>query len=181
MRRLFLALQIAAWVLWQPFNLVAWLTNQLAVKAAHLGHVLVRPLYWSAVVAKRRVGGEPLWQPQDWQLGIGPPCETCGRFVVGLDKHAEGCPEKNVVDIARQILRDRQRQTSLRTYLMALRAGGVDVGDKNVKLGNIVTGLLDDVGRAAEEFKLDVPWEDARTDLHRIADDLASHDHANTP
>ena len=87
------ALILLQWLLalaWSPFSLIANALRWLGRQVQRLGDVLIQPLYWGVLRAKRKRLGEPLWQEHDWRIGIGPPCAACGEHVPP-ERHREGC------------------------------------------------------------------------------------------
>ena len=75
------ALQLLALLFWLPFRAVPRVSLWVGLLASRAGNLLVRPIYWAVVQAKRRTQGAPLWQDHDWKIGIGPPCEHCAENV----------------------------------------------------------------------------------------------------
>ncbi len=90
MRFLYEIVQVLALILWLPALAVTEIARLVSRAARTVGDALFRPIYWGVVQAKRRRLGLPLWQPHDFQIGIGPPCEHCGENVPP-GRHRKDC------------------------------------------------------------------------------------------
>ena len=183
MRHVYRFLQLLAFLLWSPFRLVGWLGYLLHRGAAGAGNLLVRPLYWDVVQAKRRVSGQPLWQQRDMLIGIWPPCHNCGRNVPP-DSHKKDCPFLKPHDLPNSLPSNLQaadgadlRHAALSMYVRAMAHDGVAVGEGDeILLGNILSALVADVKHAVERMEKvrgpgrGVPWSETAKTLRDLAD-----------
>ena len=129
------------------------------------GDILVRPIYWSIVQAKRRRLRQAIWQPHDWKIGIGPPCEYCGENVPP-EKHTNDCAFVGgtcCAELLKQQLaqnveaRTDNRILALQTYALRLQSDGVQINHNGaIDLERILCAVDEDIHRVSKLFGMDI-------------------------